>query len=171
MERSSMNSQTSILETIIDYSLELTYLLRKRKLKKKTLYDAFVTKNNNILFENILPVGKKHLDHLKQTYSKWDCFDEILYLTENHYEHLKKIRYLVDITEMVETTIPESLYQEKLKLHYADFLLDQLVETFYDSDSIKRLGKLKQKLIEKDLYLQTKITKNIDRYYMRKIMI
>lgn len=171
MERSSMRNQKNILEVVINYSLELTYLLRKRKIKKKTLYDAFVTQNHKILFENILPVEKKQLDYFKKTYSKWDCLDEILYLTENHYEHLKNIRYLVDITEIVETTIPESLYQEKLKLHYADFLLDQLVETFYDSDSIKRLGKLKQKLIEKDLYLQTKITKNIDRYYMKKITI
>lgn len=166
-----MSSQKNVLETVIDYSLELTYLIQKKKIKIDDIYSAFIMKQDDFLFHDMVPIEKKDISKLKKKYSKFDCFDEILNDTDHHYFHLKNIRYLVDISEMVETVITEPIYLEKLKIYYADSILDQLVEKFYDLDSIKFLGKLKRKVFAKNKKIQERIKNNIDRYYMKKIIL
>lgn len=166
-----MTSRKNILETINKYSLELYLLLKSRKIKINNLYEAILTGNKSLILKNILPVSDKKIEKLKKDYIKLDCLDEILYLTGKKYRHLKDIRYIVNIDFIVEKIITEKIYDEKIKIHYTDLIVDILVEKFYDYKDLKIFSKLKQQIIEMDSNINMKIIKNIDQYYIKKITV
>jgi hypothetical protein len=166
-----MSSRKTVLETINDHSLTIYYLLKTKKIKIKDLYEAVLTRNKDIILEKIVPIKDKKLNSLKEKYTKEDCFDEILFLTENRYYHLKEIRNLVNIKEIIETVITDKIYSEKVKIHYTDIIIDLLVEDYYDHTSLNLFSKMKKKLIELDHNVNIKIIANIDKFYIQKITI
>ena len=166
-----MASRKNILEIINNNSLALYCLLINNKIKTEILYEAVQTRNKELILEKILPISKKKTNELKDKYTKENCLDEILYLTDNKYRHLKEIRYIVNIDETVQEVVTEKIYQEKIKIHYTDLIIDLLVEDFYDYKSLKKFCELREKLIKMDSDVNHKIIDNIDKYYIKKITI
>lgn len=166
-----MTSRKNILKIINDNSLELYCLLKDNKIETKLVYDAILSKSNNLLLESIVPVSDMKIKNLELDYPKENCLDEILYLTDKKYKHLRDIRYVVNMNLIVDTIISEKIYLEKLKIHYTDLIIDLLVEDFYDYKSLQIFSKLKQQVIELDSDINYKIIENINKYYIQKITI
>lgn len=165
-----MASRKNVLEIINNNSLILYCLLKDKKFKIKNLYEAVLTRDKNLILEKIIPVSNKKIENLKKIYTKENCLDEILYLTDK-YKHLTEIRYIVNIDSIIETVITEKIYLKKLKVHYTDLIVDLLVENFYDYQSLQLFSNLKKKIIEIDSKINREIIENIDKYYIKKITI
>ena len=56
-------ARKTVLETINDNSLVLYYLLNKKKIKIDTLYQAVLSKNKNIVLEQITTVSNRQIDN------------------------------------------------------------------------------------------------------------
>lgn len=166
-----MTSRKTILKLINKYSFRLYYLLKEEKIKTNDLYKIIKTSDKELLLLKQKQVTKKELNKFNQPYTKEDCIDEILYLTDNRYRHLKEIRYLVNIDNLVNDVVTEEVYSEKINIHYTDLIIDMLVEDFYDYNDIKLLSECKIELIKLDSKVNHKLIGNIDRFYIRKITI
>ena len=166
-----MSSKKTVLETINEYSIELYYLVKSRKIQKKYLYQAVLSKDKEAILSKMLPVSKRRMQSLQSMYTKKDCLDEILFLTDTRYQHLKEIRNIVNLESFVELVISDKIYLEKLRIHYTDFIVDLLVEDFYDYQSLKLFSKMKKKIIQLDHNTNRKIMANIDKFYIQKITI
>jgi len=166
-----MASRKTILELVNKYSFKLYYLLRENKIKTKDLYKIIKTKDKELLLSKQKLVTNKELKNAIQPYTKVDCIDEILYLTDNRFKHLREIRYLVNIDDLVNDVVTDSIYSEKINIHYTDLIIDMLVEDFYDYKDIKLLSECKLELIKLDSEINHKLIGNIDRFYIRKITI
>ena len=164
-------ARKTVLETINDNSLVLYYLLNKKKIKIDTLYQAVLSKNKNMVLEQVTTVSNRQIDNLRKSYTKEDCFDEILFLTDNRYRHLKEIRNIVSLDDFIQNMITDKIYLEKVNIHYTDLIIDKLVEAFYDHKSLCVFSKMRQKLILLDHNTNKKILDNIDHFYIQKITI
>lgn len=166
-----MTPRKNILQIINDNSLELYHLITSKKMKIKNLYEALITRNKDLILEKKVSISKKSLISLKSSYTKEECFDEILYLTNKRYKHLLEIRKIVNIDKIIEEVITDKIYKEKIKIHYTDLIIDLLIENFYDYDNLKKFCELREKLIKMDSDINHEIIKNIDKYYIKKITI
>lgn len=166
-----MSSRKTVLETINDHSLILYCLLKSKKIKTKDLYEAVLTRDKELVLKQLLPVTNNKINNLKEQYTKENCLDEILFLTDNRYKHLKEIRDIVNIDHLVEFVMTDKVYLTKIKIHYTDLIIDLLVEDFYDYKSLKLFSKLRKKIIELDSDINRKIMGNIDKFYIQKITI
>lgn len=166
-----MSSRKTVLETINDHSLALYCLLKSKKIKTKDLYEAVLTRDKELVLQKLLPITDKKINDLKKEYTKKECLDEVLFLTDNRYRHLKEIYDIVNIENVVEFAVTDKIYTDKLKIHYTDLIIDLLVEDFYDYNSLKSFSKLKKKVIELDTDINQKIINNIDKFYIQKITI
>ena len=166
-----MSSRKTVLEVINDHSLELYYLLENKKLKTKDLYEAVLTKDKELVLKKLLPITDKNKKKLENKYSKEKWLDEILFLTDNKFRHLKEIRNIVNINDVVKTVITDKIHLDKLKIYYTDLIIDLLIEDFYDYESLKLLSKTKQKIIDLNKNINKKIIENIDKFYIERITI
>lgn len=167
-----MTSHKRILEIINRYSLNIFYLITHNKMPIGKLYEAILSNNKEIILKEIYSRDKKNkFLELKEKYTKRDCVEEILYLTDNRYRHLKEIKDLVDVSDIIDNVVTNSIYEEKVKIHYTDFIIDLLVENYYDYRDLKVFSKCREHLITLDHKQNIKIMGNIDRYYIRKITI
>lgn len=167
-----MTSHKRILEIINRYSLNIFYLITHNKMPIGKLYEAILSNNKEIILKEIYSRDKKNkFLELKEKYTKRDCVEEILYLTDNRYRHLKEIKDLVDVSDIIDNVVTNSIYEEKVKIHYTDFIIDLLVENYYDYRDLKVFSKCREHLITLDHKQNIKIMSNIDRYYIRKITI
>lgn len=167
-----MTSHKRILEIINRYSLNIFYLITHNKMPIGKLYEAILSNNKEIILKEVYSRDKKNkfLD-LKEKYTKRDCVEEILYLTDNRYHHLKEIKDLVNISDIIDNVVTNSIYEEKVKIHYTDLIIDMLVENYYDYRDLKVFSKCREHLITLDHKQNIKIMSNIDRYYIKKITI
>lgn len=167
-----MSSKKTVLETINNYSLELYYLLKNKKIKTEYLYQAVLTRDKEAILQKLLlPIADKKIHELLNNYTKENCLDEILLLTDNRYHHLKEIRNIVNLHDFVESILSDRIYREKVNIHYTDLIIDMLVEDFYDYRSLQLFSKMKKKIIEFDHKANKKIIGNIDKFYIQKITI
>ena len=167
-----MTSHKRILEIINRYSLNIFYLITHNKMPIGKLYEAILSNNKEIILKEIYSQDKKNkFLELKEKYTKRDCVEEILYLTDNRYRHLKEIKDLVDVSDIIDNVVTNSIYEEKVKIHYTDLIIDLLVENYYDYRDLKVFSKCREHLITLDHKQNIKIMGNIDRYYIRKITI
>ncbi len=167
-----MTSHKRILEIINRYSLNIFYLITHNKMPIGKLYEAILSNNKEIILKEIYSRDKKNkFLELKEKYTKRDCVEEILYLTDNRYRHLKEIKDLVDVSDIIDNVVTNSIYEEKVKIHYTDLIIDLLVENYYDYRDLKVFSKCREHLITLDHKQNIKIMGNIDRYYIRKITI
>lgn len=167
-----MTSHKRILEIINRYSLNIFYLITHNKMPIGKLYEAILSNNKEIILKEIYSRDKKNkFLELKEKYTKRDCVEEILYLTDNRYHHLKEIKDLVDVSDIIDNVVTNSIYEEKVKIHYTDLIIDLLVENYYDYRDLKVFSKCREHLITLDHKQNIKIMGNIDRYYIRKITI
>lgn len=166
-----MTSHRKILEFINRYSLDIFYLIKHKKMSINKLYEAILSNNKDVISKKIYSQDKKKYSYLKDSYTKRACLEEILYLTDNRYCHLKEIKDIVDISSIVDITVTNSIYQEKVKIHYTDLIIDLLIENFYDRSDLKIFCECRNYLINLDHKQNIKIIENIDRYYIKKITI
>jgi len=166
-----MSSRKTVLEVINEYSLELYYLLINKKIKTKDLYEAVLTKDKELVLKKLLPITDKNKNKLKMKYSKEKWLDDILFLTDNKYRHLKEIRNIVNINSVIELVITDKIHLDKIKVHYTDLIIDLIIEDYYDYENLKLLSKTKQKIIDLDKNINKKIIENIDKFYIQRITI
>ena len=166
-----MTSRKSVLEIINNNSLVLYCLLKDKKIKTKALYEAIQTRNKDLILEKKLSISKTKIKELENNYPKEKCLDETLFLTNKKYKHLREIRYIVNMNEVINKVITDKIYQEKLKAHYTDLIIDLLIADFYDYQSLKKFCNMREKLIKLDSDINHKIINNIDKYYIEKITI
>lgn len=166
-----MSSRKTTLETINKYSLEIYILIKTKKLKKELVYNTLLDRDTSLLLNSIKNISKSKTNDLKENYNKINCFDEVLYITDNKYHHLKEIRDIVDINNIIETVISDEIYDKKLRAYYTDLVLELLMEDYYDYSSMKLFSNYKKELIELNQKLNNKIMKNIDTFYIQKITI
>lgn len=167
-----MTSHKKILEFINRYSLDIFYLIKHKKMSIDKLYEAILSNNKDVISKKIYSQdNKKKYSYLKDSYTKRDCLEEILYLTDNRYRHLKDIKDIVDISSVVDITVTDLIYKEKVKIHYTDLIIDLLIDNFYDYHDLKMFCECRNHLINLDHKQNIKIIENIDRYYIKKITI
>ena len=92
-------------------------------------------------------------------------------ITDNRYKHLKDIRNIVRLDDLLEYILPRKLHIEKVKIYYTNIIIDKVLEKYYDYESSKLLSNLKLELLELDRKVNKKITDNIDKYYVNRITI
>ena len=166
-----MTSRRNVLKIINSDSLKIYYLLKNNKLKTKTVYETMFSKKKELISKKEVNVLEKEIDSLKKLYTKENCFDEILHLTNKKYSHLRSIRYIVDISSIIDEVVSDEIYLEKLKIHYSDLIIDLFVEDFYDYKDLMMFSEMKQELIKLSSDENHKIIENINKYYIRKITI
>ena len=162
------NTKTKIIYTINDYSLEIFDGIKKKKIKIDDLYNI-IKKKGNIKVLNIQDITKQTLKKLVSFINKLDILDEILYITDNKYSHLKNIRYVVNLDRDLDNMIPNDLFLEKIKIKYTNKILDKLLEKYYDYDSIKLISKLKEDLDFYENNINFEIMKKISEFYVKRI--
>lgn len=161
-----------ILEFINRYSLDIFYLINNKKMSINKLYEAILSNNKEVILKEVYSQNKKSKYlKFKAKYTKRDCLEEILYLTDNRYRHLKEIKDLVDVSNIIDEAVTNSIYKEKIRIHYTDFIIDLLIENFYDRNDLKIFCECRNHLINLDHKQNVKIIENIDRYYIKKITI
>ena len=166
-----MASRKKTLETVNQYSIELYYLLNKRKIKPHRLYEILKNNEKEEIPLLLIPVREKYIEVLKDNYTKKDYLTEILYMTDNKYDHLKSIMNIVNTDEIIDDIIDKVSYEKKLKLYYTDKIIDILVEHFYDLENIKLLSQLKKDILALEKKLNMKIINSIDNHYIKRITI
>lgn len=166
-----MSSRKTVLEIINEHSLELYHSLKTKKIKPNYLYQAVLAKDKEAILNKILPISNKKKQILLDSYTKEDCLDEILLLTEKRYQYIKGIRDIVNLDEFIEFIITDKIYKNKVNIYYTNMIVDILIENFYDYKSLQLFSKMKKKIIEMDSNMNQKIIGNIDKFYIRRITI
>lgn len=158
---------STVINRIYRNSLEIIDSLEKKTLTVDDLYE--IIKTNKYKTSKVGKITTRRRNNLVSKYTKISILDEILFLTDNKYKHLKDIRYIVNIDNLIEYILPEKLYIEKVKIYYTNIIIDKVLEKYYDYESSKTLSNLKLELLELDKNVNIKITYNIDKYYISRI--
>lgn len=159
-----MDTSSKVIEKIYKNSLEIIDSLDKKIINVDDLYN--MVKSNRF---KSLSISSKNKKKLLSVYTKDSILDEILFLTDNRYKHLKDIRGLVNLDNLIEYILPEKIYTNKVKVYYTNIIIDRILEKYYDYESSKLLSDLKLELLDIERNVNTKITHMIDEYYINKI--
>ncbi len=159
-----MDTSSKVIEKIYKNSLEIIDSLDKKIINVDDLYNMI--KNNRF---KTLDISDRNKKKLLSVYTKDSILDEILFLTDNRYKHLKDIRNLVNLDNLIEYILPEKLYTNKVKVYYTNIIIDKVLEKYYDYESSKLLSDLKLELLEIERNVNIRITRKIDEYYINKI--
>ena len=165
-----MQTNTNIIVAIINNSLEIYDGLKTKQLDKNTLFNKIKDKEDlNDLKLHELTTRKKN--KMINTISKTEYLDELLYISEDKYNHLKEIKELVNLDNLINYILPDNIFIEKIKLYYSYLIIDILTETFYDYKDLKILSKIKENIVNVEKKLNQKILKKLDEYYVIKITV
>jgi len=165
-----MQTNANLVVSLISNSLDIYDGLLCRNINKKDLFEVLKKKDN---FDKLRleEISDKRKDKLFKDINKEEYLDELLDIKENRYSHLKEIRHLVNLDELMEFILPDNIYIEKVKIHYADLIIDILTEKFYDYNDLKILSKIKENIDNVEKKLNQKILKKLDEYYVIKITV
>lgn len=164
-----MTSRSSIIEAINKYSLEIYDGLDKDKINIDELFE--IIKRNDLKKLKSLLKKVNNKEKMLENYKKIDYLDQIIYLTDDRYKHLKDIRNLVNLDELIDFVLPKDLYLEKIKIDYSNLIIEKLLEKYYDYENIKFISELKENIDYLERKINIKIMKKIDKYYVRKITV
>ena len=162
-----METSSKIIDKIYKNSLEIIDSLDKKTLSVDDLY--LMVKDNKFKPSKIGKLTTRRKNNLVNVYTKISILDEILFLTEDRFKHLKEIRYIVNIDNLIEYILPEKIYIDKVKVYYTNMIIDKILEKYYDYESSKLLSDLKLELLEIERCVNNKIAHNIDKYYISRI--
>ena len=160
---------TNIVRHIYKDSLDIIDDINNKKLSIDLLFQMI--KDNRYGKSKIEEISHRKRLNLVKKYDKMSILDEILFLTDNRFSHLKDIRDLVKLDDLLEYMLPEKLYFDKVKVYYTNIILDLVLEKYYDYESSKLLSDLKLELLEIERNVNLKIVKKIDEYYINRITI
>ena len=138
-----MDTSSKVIEKIYKNSLEIIDSLDKKIINVDDLYN--MVKSNRF---KSLSISSKNKKKLLSVYTKDSILDEILFLTDNRYKHLKDIRGLVNLDNLIEYILPEKIYTNKVKVYYTNIIIDRILEKYYDYESSKLLSDLKLELLD-----------------------
>ena len=165
-----MQTNTNIIVAIINNSLEIYDGLKTKQLDKTLLFNKIKEKEDlNKLELKELTTRKKN--KMVSACSKNEYLDELLYISEDKYSHLKEIKELVNLDNLINYILPDNIFIEKVKLYYSYLIIDILTETFYDYKDLKILSKIKENIVNVEKKLNQKILKKLDEYYVIKITV
>ncbi len=156
---------------ITQNSIKLYEFLQQNKIKKKQVYLVLQKGNTKFLSEQLKKSEQKKAVEDLKNYTKRTCFEDFFWQNENKFPHLKEIYDIVNMDSMINQVITNPIFEKKRNLYYADFMIDSLIEEFYDYQSVQFLAKVKQEIIEKKKKLNRLIEKNIRYFYIRRITI
>ena len=103
-----MTIKKSIIETICNNSLLIYANILNKKIKSDELYNMII--NKNIVINN-LKISNKKLNELKNKYSKRNIFEKILFLSDKQFSHLKEIKNIVNLDNIIDYSINNIYYQ------------------------------------------------------------
>jgi len=165
-----MQTNANIVVAIINNSLEIYDGLKSKQLDKNDLFNKIKEKEDiNKLELKELTTRKKN--KMISICSKTEYLDELLYINEDKYSHLKDIKELVNLDNLINYILPDNIFIEKIKLYYSYLVIDILTETFYDYKDLKILSKIKENIVNVEKKLNQKILKKLDEYYVIKITV
>ncbi len=165
-----MQTNANLVVSLISNSLDIYDGLLCRNIKKSDLFEV-LKKKDNLDKLRLEEISNKRKEKLLKDLNKESYLDELLDIKENKYTHLKEIRHLVNLDELMEFILPDNIYIEKVKIHYADLIIDILTEKFYDYNDLKILSKIKENIDNVEKKLNQKILKKLDEYYVIKITV
>ena len=150
------------------YSLEIYDAIINNKISISKLYTSLKNKNKKEItcFKKL---SDKKVKELAKELDKYQILDDILFMTNNRFKHLKENRNLLNLDKFMETVFTDSLFMEKLRLYYSYKIIDKILEKYYDITDIKFLSDAKRKLIDLERELNIKICNGIDEYYIKLI--
>ena len=164
-----MPSNNKFIYAINECSLKIYDGIKTKKINIETIYE--IIKSKKIDFEIDYDITDQKTKRMLKALKKEDIFDEILYITEDKYKHLKEVKDLVNLDAIINYALTDEIYVEKVKLYYSDKIIDLLLENYYDYDDIKIFSKLKQDINSLDQKLNIKIMKRISEYYVKRITV
>ena len=165
-----MASSNKIIDVLVENSFEIYDALLNKKISVSKLYNDLKQKNKKELGKY-----KKLPDTKLNKYmnlDKYTILDDILYLTNNRYKHLKGIRDVVNLERFINYILPNGkneTYIKKCKIYYSNLIIDKILESYYDYDDIKLLSSYKEELIVLEQHINTDITEKINDYYIKLI--
>ena len=165
-----MQTNANIVVSLINNSLEIYDGLLSKNIKKKDVFELLKTKEDldRLRLPEVLPRRKEKM--LKEL-TKEKYLDELLEIKENKYSHLREVRHLINLDDLMNYILPDNIFIEKIKIYFAELIIDKLTEEFYDYNDIKILSKIKENIINVEKKLDLKILKKIDEYYVMKITV
>ena len=165
-----MQTSANLVVSLINNSLEIYDGLLSKNIKKKDVFELLKTKEDfdRLRLPEVLPRRKEKM--LKEL-TKEKYLDELLEIKENRYSHLREVRHLINLNDLMDYILPDDIFMEKIKMYYSELIIDKLSEEFYDYNDIKILSKIKENIINVEKKLDLKILKKIDEYYVMKITV
>ena len=157
-----------MIELLNQYSLEIYDALINNKISISKLYTALKNKNKKEI-TSLKKLSDKKVKELSKELDKYEILDDLLYITNNRFKHLKENRYLINLDNFMKTVFTDSLFIEKLKLYYSNKIIDKILEKYYDINDIKFLSDSKKELIYIERNINTLICEGIDEYYIKLI--
>ena len=165
-----MPSNIKVIYAINKYSVEIYDGIVTKKIKIKDIYDLIINKGN-IDDLKIKEISLAKAKRIFKSYDKMPYLDDILYLNDNKYSHLRGIIDLVNLNDLVNYIVPDDILIEKIKIDFSHKIIDKLLEQYYDYDSAKLFSKLKEELNNLDRKLNVKIVKKLNEYYVKRITV
>ena len=157
-----------MIELLNQYSLEIYDAITNNKISISKLYTALKNKNKKeIISLKELPDNK--IKDLSKELDKLEILDDILYITNNKYKHLKENRYLINLDKFIKYVFINDIFMDKLRLYYSNLIIDKILEKYYDINDIKFLSEAKKELINIEKEVNKKICDRIDEYYIKLI--
>lgn len=165
-----MPSNIKVIYAINKYSIEIYDGIVTGKIKIQDIYELIINKGN-VEDLNMKEVSLKKAKEIFNSYNKMTYLEDILYINSDKYSHLRGIKDLVNLNNLINYAISDDILIEKIKIDYSNKIIDKLLETYYDYDNAKLLSKLKEALNISDQKLNIKIVKKINEYYVKKITV
>lgn len=169
----------SLIKEFNEYGATIYYLVKQGKIKlddvTNLLFKDDIEQIDLLFPKFICNIGlediKESDEQLRKEFTKLDCIDRIIEKDNNKHLHLKEIRNIVNLDEIIDDMIKNKTYNMAYNLHYTEKILNMI-------DSSKKKSYLsireKLKLYQTALSLliddsDKKISSNIDSYYITTI--
>lgn len=156
-----MASKRSITKFIIKNGLTYYNMVQKKKITLSEFKKTFLASDLTKLEEWFDSYNQKSYNSYYKYYTKLDCIDEALELSENKYHHLLSIRDVVKMDTIVDRILDDKTYIKALSVYYAEQLFKKL---FKSSPKIEE--EYGQLISEEKLDFYQTVMKKIDNYYI-----
>lgn len=169
----------SLIKELNEYGATIYYLLDTKKIKLDDVTNLLFKDNIeqvdllfpkficNISLEDI----KESENILKKEFTKLNCIDRIILQDNDRHQHLREIRGIVNLDEIIDDMIKNKTYQMAYNLHYTEKILD-MIESSKKKSYLSVREKLKLYKTALSLLISDndkKISSNIDSYYITTI--
>ena len=156
-----MATKRSMTKFIIKNGLTYYNMVQKKKITLSEFKKTFLNGDLETLEKLLDLYSQNSYNTYYKYYTKLDCIDEAIKLSDNKYHHLSTIRDVVKMDTIVDKILDEKTYLKALSVYYGELLLNKI---FKD----KLEFSLEYEILiseEKDSFYQI-VMKKIDNYYI-----